>query len=413
MRALRLPHLTGWRPIATTLILAGALAAVARFTLGLGATTNLSDEFPWGLWIGFDFLGIGLAASGFTIVAAVHLFHAEEYEPIVRPAILTAFIGYLLVVLVLIIDLGRPDHFWHPLVMWNPHSVMCEISWCLMLYTTVLSLEFAPIILEKFHIHSPIKWIHAVSLPFMIFGVLLSTLHQSSFGSLYLIVPNRLHALWYTPLLPVLFFISCIASGLSMIVLESLIFSRDGRPFLPTRLRANLAKAIALALAVYFVVRIQDLLSRGGFRDMTSLTYYSVAFWAELLIGFVIPFAMLLFEKIRVSRSGLYAASLMVVLGFAFNRMNTAITGLERYPSQTYFPSIIEIFIMLGITACGFCAFSFIAERLPIFRDEASGARHHHEALSGVPEPLLVSPDCEDPRPSPADAISRAQLYGG
>ncbi len=400
MRALKLPRLIGWRPIATTLILAGALAAVARFTLGLGATTNLSDEFPWGLWIGFDFLGIGLAASGFTIVAAVHLFHAEEYEPIVRPAILTAFIGYLLVVLVLIIDLGRPDHFWHPLVMWNPHSVMCEISWCLMLYTTVLSLEFAPILLEKFHIHSPIKWIHAVSLPFMIFGVLLSTLHQSSFGSLYLIVPNRLHALWYTPLLPVLFFISCIASGLSMIVLETLIFSRNGRPFLPTRLRANLAKAIALALAVYFVVRIQDLLSRGGFRDMTTLTYYSVAFWAELLIGFVIPFAMLLFEKVRISPTGLYSASLMVVLGFAFNRMNTAITGLEHYPSQTYFPSIIEIFIMLGITACGFCAFSFIAEHLPIFRIEESGNSHHQEALSGAQEPLFVSPECEDLRPT-------------
>lgn len=400
MRALKLPRLVGWRPIATTLILAGALAALARFTLGLGATTNLSDEFPWGLWIGFDFLGIGLAASGFTIVAAVHLFHADEYEPIVRPAILTAFIGYLLVVLVLIIDLGRPDHFWHPLVMWNPHSVMCEISWCLMLYTTVLSLEFAPILLEKFHIHSPIKWIHAVSLPFMIFGVLLSTLHQSSFGSLYLIVPNRLHALWYTPLLPVLFFISCIASGLSMIVLETLIFSRNGRPFLSTRLRANLAKVIALALAVYFVVRIQDLLSRGGFRDMTTLTYYSVAFWAELLIGFVIPFAMLLFEKVRISPTGLYSASLMVVLGFAFNRMNTAITGLEHYPSQTYFPSIIEIFIMLGITACGFCAFSFIAEHLPIFRIEESGNSHHQEALSGAQEPLFVSPECEDLRPT-------------
>jgi len=401
MRTLRLPRLNGWRPIATILILAGVLAAVARFTLGLGATTNLSDEFPWGLWIGFDFLGIGLAASGFTIVAAVHLFHAKEYEPIVRPAILTAFIGYILVVLVLIIDLGRPDHFWHPLVMWNPHSVMCEISWCLMLYTTVLSLEFAPIILEKFHIHSPIKWIHAVSLPFMIFGVLLSTLHQSSFGSLYLIVPNRLHALWYTPLLPILFFISCIAAGLSMIVLESLIFSRNGRPFLPTRLRENLAKAIALALAVYFVVRIQDLLSRGALGDMTSLTYYSVAFWAELLIGFVIPFAMLLFEKVRRSQTALYSASLMVVLGFAFNRMNTAITGLEQYPSQTYFPSIIEIFIMLGITATGFCAFSFIAEYLPIFKVEEPGSLpHQHEALGDVQEPLFVSPECEDPRPS-------------
>ena len=401
MRALRVPHITGWRPIATTLILAGILAAAARFTLGLGATTNLSDEFPWGLWIGFDFLGIGLAASGFTIVAAVHLFHAKEYEPIVRPAILTAFIGYLLVVLVRIIDLGRPDHFWHPLVMWNPHSVMCEISWCLMLYTTVLSLEFAPIILEKFNIHSPIKWIHAVSLPFMIFGVLLSTLHQSSFGSLYLIVPNRLHALWYTPLLPILFFISCIASGLSMIVLESLIFSRNGRPFLPTRLRAHLAKVIALALAVYVVVRIQDLLSRGGLHDMTTLTYYSVAFYAELLVGFVVPFALLLFEKVRTSQTGLYAASLMVVLGFAFNRMNTAITGLERYPAQTYFPSIIETFIMLGITAIGFCAFSFIAEHLPVFSAEAPGGSPHQDAAQdGVQEPLFVSSECEDLRPS-------------
>jgi Ni/Fe-hydrogenase subunit HybB-like protein len=398
---MRLPHLTGWRPIATLLILAGVLAAVARFTLGLGATTHLSDEFPWGLWIGFDFLGIGLAASGFTIVAAVHLFHAKEYEPIVRPAILTAFIGYLLVVLVLIIDLGRPDHFWHPLVMWNPHSVMCEISWCLMLYTTVLSLEFAPIILEKFNIFSPIKWIHAVSLPFMIFGVLLSTLHQSSFGSLYLIVPNRLHVLWYTPMLPVLFFISCIASGLSMVVLESLIFSREGRPFLSTRLRANLAKMIALALAVYFVVRIQDLLSRGQLKEMATLSYYSVAFWAELAIGFMVPLAMLLFEKVRTSSTGLYSASLMVVLGFAFNRMNTAITGLEHYPSQTYFPSLIEIFIMLGITATGFCAFSFIAEYLPVFQlEEAAETPHPHEGLRAVQEPLFEPPGCEDPRPS-------------
>jgi Ni/Fe-hydrogenase subunit HybB-like protein len=401
MRTLSVPHVTGWRPIAIILILAGALAAVARFALGLGATTNLSDEFPWGLWIGFDFLGIGLAASGFTIVAAVHLFHAKEYEPIVRPAILTAFIGYLLVVLVLIIDLGRPDHFWHPLVMWNPHSVMCEISWCLMLYTTVLSLEFAPIILEKFNIHSPIKWIHAVSLPFMIFGVLLSTLHQSSFGSLYLIVPNRLHALWYTPLLPVLFFISCIASGLSMVVLESLIFSRNGRPFLPTQLRANLAKVIALALVVYLVVRIQDLLSRGALHDMTTLTYYSAAFYAELLVGFVIPFALLLFEKVRTSQAGLYAASLMVVLGFAFNRMNTAITGLEHYPSQTYFPSIIEIFIMLGITATGFCAFSFVAEYLPVFTTGEAGTSHRQDAAQSVEkEPLFAPHECEDPRPS-------------
>ncbi len=394
MKIRLLPRITGWQAISTTLILAGTLAAIARFTYGLGATTNLTDEFPWGLWIGFDFLGIGLAASGFTIVAAVNIFHAKEYEPIVRPAILTAFIGYLLVVLVLIIDLGRPDHFWHPLVMWNPHSVMCEISWCLMLYTSVLSLEFAPIILEKVKITWPIKWIHAISLPLMIVGVLLSTLHQSSFGSLYLIVPNRLHALWYTPLLPVLFFISCIASGIAMILLESLILSRGGRELLSTHLRANLAKIIAITLAVYFVVRVEDLLARGALHELTTLTYYSVAFYTELLVGFVVPFALLLSDRIRTSRLGLYSATLMVLAGFAFNRMNTAITGLEVYPTQTYFPSLIEIFIMLGITALGFTVFSYVVKYLPIFEAvEEAGPQVQQEAATGRPEPIYLTRD--------------------
>jgi len=374
MRTIALPRSTGWRVIATVLILAGVGAAFARFRLGLGATTNLTDEFPWGLWIGFDFLGIGLAAAGFTIVAAVNLFHAKDYEPIVRPAVLTAFIGYLLVVFVLIIDLGRPDHFWHPLVMWNPHSVMCEISWCLMLYTTVLSLEFAPIVLEKLAIHKPIKWIHAISLPLMIFGVLLSTLHQSSFGSLYLIVPNRLHPLWYTPLLPVLFFISCLASGIAMVLLESLLLSRSGRSLLPAALRANLARIMAVALALYFVVRIQDLLSRGLLHEMLTPSYYSAAFYAEILLGYLIPFSLLMFERIRTTARGLYATTLLVLAGFAANRMDTAVTGLESWPSHTYFPSIMEILIMLGIVAIGASAFSLVVRYLPIFPAEPARA---------------------------------------
>jgi Ni/Fe-hydrogenase subunit HybB-like protein len=370
MKSFTFPRLTFWRVTAALLILAGFGAAVARFTLGLGATTNLSDEFPWGLWIGFDFLGIGLAAAGFTIVAAVHLFHADDYEPIVRPAILTAFIGYMLVVLVLVIDLGRPDHFWHPLVMWNPHSVMFEITWCVILYTTVLSIEFAPIVLEKFNMHRPIKWIHTCSLPFMILGVLLSTLHQSSFGSLYLCVPNRLHPLWYSPLLPVLFFVSCIASGISMVILETLILSRNGRTLLPPALRANLAKITAVALAVYLVIRFQDLLGRGGARYLGQWTYHSIAFYFEIVVGFVVPLVLLLAPRVRNSRRGLFTACVMVLAGFAANRMNTAITGLESYPARTYFPSLIEILIMLGIAAIGFSAFSLISGYLPIFEPE-------------------------------------------
>jgi Ni/Fe-hydrogenase subunit HybB-like protein len=370
MSRIALPRITFWRVLATLLITAGVIAAFLRFDLGLGATTNLSDEFPWGLWIGFDFLGIGLAAAGFTIVAAVHLFHAHDYEPIVRPAILTAFIGYMLVVLVLVIDLGRPDHFWHPLVMWNPHSVMFEITWCVILYTTVLSLEFAPIVLEKFNMPRPIQWIHNCSLPFMILGVLLSTLHQSSFGSLYLCVPNRLHPLWYSPLLPVLFFISCIASGVSMIILETLILSRNGRVLLPAALRANLAKITAVALAIYLIVRFQDLIGRGGLRELHTWTYHSTAFAFEIVVGFAVPLVLLMSRRVRESRRGLFIACLMVLTGFAANRMNTAITGLESWPTRTYFPSLIEILVMLGIAAVGFSAFSLIAGYLPIFKEE-------------------------------------------
>ncbi len=369
MSAFRFPRITFWRVVAALLIGSGFISAVARFALGLGATTHLTDEFPWGLWIGFDFLGIGLAAAGFTIVAAVHLFHARDYEPIVRPAILTAFIGYLLVVLVLVIDLGRPDHFWHPLVMWNPHSVMFEITWCVILYTTVLSLEFAPIVLERFHLHAPIRWIHSCSLPFMILGVVLSTLHQSSFGSLYLIVPNRLHALWYSPLLPILFFISCIASGISMIILETLILSRDGRRLLPDSLRGNLAKIVAVALSVYLVVRFQDMSSRGVLRLLGTLDYHSIAFYAEILAGFVAPLVLLLVPRVRDSRRGLFIATLLVLVGFATNRMNTAITGMEDWPNHTYFPALPETLIMLGIAAVGFSAFYLIARFLPIFQE--------------------------------------------
>ena len=371
------PRITVWRTIATTLITAGVIAAILRFTLGLGATTNLSDEFPWGLWIGFDFLGIGLAAAGFTIVAAVHLFHAHDYEPIVRPALLTAFIGYSLVVLVLVIDLGRPDHFWHPLVMWNPHSVMFEITWCVILYTTVLSIEFAPIVLEKFNMHEPIKWIHTFSLPFMIIGVLLSTLHQSSFGSLYLIVPNRLYPLWYSPLLPILFFVSCIASGISMVILETLILSRNGRTLLPPVLRANLAKITAVALAVYLVVRFQDLLGRGDLHYLLAWNYHTTAFYFEIVVGFVCPLVLLLITPVRSSRRGLYCVCIMVLCGFAANRMNTAITGMEVWPTRTYFPSVMEVLIMLGIAAIGFSAFSLIAGYLPIFAEVPPEADAH------------------------------------
>ncbi|HUN65001.1 MAG TPA: Ni/Fe-hydrogenase cytochrome b subunit [Bacteroidota bacterium] len=382
----RILKMTLWAGVATILLSAGVIAAYLRFTMGLGATTNLSDTFPWGLWIGFDFLGVGIAAAGFTIVASVHLFHLHRFEPIVRPAILTAFVGYLLVILVLVIDLGRPEHFWHPLVMWNPHSVMFEITWCVICYTTVLSIEFLPVVLEKFRITTPMKILRIISTPLMIFGVIFSTLHQSSFGSLYLIVPGRLHELWYSPLLPVLFFISCIAAGLSMIIFESYLIERKTKRPLPHDVLSTLGKVVAVALAVYLVVRVQDMAGRGVFGDAFVWSYQSGFFLAEVAIGFLLPMILLMITPVRESRRGLFLCSILVILGFATNRMNTAITGMEKWPNQTYFPSFLEILIVLGIATLGFVAFYTISTYFPIFGTE----EQHHAAKKSNPSLLWL-----------------------
>src|SRR5688500_5530220 len=155
---LTLPKLTFWRVLFVILMILGAYATIVRFTQGLGASTNLSDEFPWGMWIGFDVLcGVMLAAGGFTLMATVHIFNIKDYKPVARPALLTAFLGYILVVGALMYDLGKPWNVWHPIVMWQPRSVMFEVGWCVMLYTTVLSLEFLPIVFEKLRYEKPLR----------------------------------------------------------------------------------------------------------------------------------------------------------------------------------------------------------------------------------------------------------------
>src|SRR5690242_88900 len=175
-----LPKLTFWRAVLAVILAAGFYSTLLRFAKGLGASTALSDQFPWGLWIGFDVLcGVGLAAGGFTLAAIVYVFHLERFHPILRPSILTAFLGYALVAVALLFDLGRPYRIWHPLVMWNPHSVMFEVAWCVTLYTIVLALEFSPILLQRLGLKKPLRIIRSTMIPLVMVGVILSTLHQS------------------------------------------------------------------------------------------------------------------------------------------------------------------------------------------------------------------------------------------
>jgi Ni/Fe-hydrogenase subunit HybB-like protein len=370
---------TFWKVVSVVIVTMGLFSTYYRFFRGLGATTNLQDTTPWGLWIGFDFLGVGLAAAGFTIAATVHIFHIHKYEPLVRPAILTAFLGYSVVVCLLVVDLGRPENFWHPLVMWNIHSVMFEITWCLICYTTVLILEFAPVVLEKFKFRAPIKILKMFSIPVVIMGVLFSTLHQSSFGSLYLVVPGRLHPLWYSSLLPVHFYISCIAAGLSMIIFESYLIARaltNENGFHNTELKIEVlsgaAFGVLIALIAGFLLKIYDFMENGKLIYLTLPSTETYLFYMEIFIGTIIPIALLSNRKLREDKKWLYLISICVISGLILNRFNVSITGLAASSGVNYFPSFDEISITSMLVVLALSAFRIIAKNFKVFVSEES-----------------------------------------
>jgi Ni/Fe-hydrogenase subunit HybB-like protein len=375
MADLRRNRLGFWRGMFFLLLALGAVMTYVRFSKGLGAVTNLSDAYPWGLWVGFDLLcGVGLAAGGFVLTAVVYVFHVERFRPIVRATILTAFLGYLLVVVSLLYDLGRPWNLWHPMVMWNPHSVMFEVAWCVMLYTTVLALEFSGIVFERLGWQRAMKIQKTVSVPLVIVGVLLSTLHQSSLGTMYLIVPGKLHTLWYTNLLPVLFFVSAVGVGLAMVIVESRLSARAFNRKLELPLLSEVGRVLVAVLWIYGALRVFDLASRGALGEAFTFSYESVMFQIEFLAGVLAPMVLLAFPKVRASGAALYGAALLVVLGFITHRLNVSITGLEGAQGGHYVPAWSEVLLTLMLVACGFAAFAMGVRFFNIYPKEKETA---------------------------------------
>ena len=384
--------LTFWKSVFVIIMGLGLYSTYVRYLRGLGAVSNMTDQFPWGFWIGFDCLcGVMLAAGGFCMVGAVYLFNVESLHSVVRPAVLTAFLGYLLFIVGLLFDLGRPWFIWHQLIYMNPHSVMFEVGTCVMTYTTVLFFEFLPNVLERFNLQKPIKWIHKIYPVLIVVGILLSTLHQSSLGSLYLIMPSKLHPFWYSPALPFFFFGSAIAVGLAMTIFESTQSAKALGRHLELPVLVQLGGALLVALWVNALLRFEDFFHRGMLRQILQPSYEAYFLWLELALSFVIPIALLSFKRVRLSPGGLYLVSIISLFGFITNRLNVSLIGFETYVGHHYMPKWTEFSVTLMIVAMGFALFGVAVKYLPIFPKEEHAADQVREtaAIAAVEVPVL------------------------
>ncbi len=357
--------LSPWHKFLSIVVIsAGAIGAMMRLTQGLGAATNLSDAYPWGLWVGFDILiGVATSAGGFTIAFAVYILGRRSYQPIARAAVLTAFLGYVFAVGGLMMDLGHPWRIWHPMFFWNPRSVLFEVSVCVMLYNTVLAVEFSPEILGFFGRKDLGNRIHRTMPFFAGLGFVLSTLHQSSLGGLYLIVPTKLHPFWYTPLLPLLFYLSAIKCGLGMVMVEaSLSHFGLGAQYEDRPLRA-LGRWLLAFTVLHALLQGGDMVHRGALAS--GSTYERALLTLEIAVGALLPVLLLAARSPAPSR--LFVAGLLAVTGVMLNRLNVSLTGFESSRGFAYIPSLIEISVTAALVVGGVLLFRTISLNLALF----------------------------------------------
>lgn len=358
----------------------GFCVAVYRFIFGLESVTNLDQQHPWGLWIAIDVAtGVALAAGGFTTAALAHIFHREHYHVITRPALLTAMLGYTFVGIGLMADLGRWYNIWHPMLpmCWQGNSVLFEVGMCVMCYLTVLYIEFLPIVCERFmddrrfpilgrictRIH---RLVEKTMFFFIIAGVVLSCLHQSSLGNLMVIAPSKMSPLWYTPILSLLFLLSAIAVGFPMVIVESIYASWSFRLRPEMDVLSALAKFIPPILGIYVCYKVGDMLIRESWRYLDG-SPQSVMFLIEVILGLIVPLILLLSSRVRNSPRGLFIAALMIVLGVALNRVNVFLVAYAPpYQAKSYFPAIGEFVITIGLVSLLILCYRVIVSNFPV-----------------------------------------------
>ncbi len=371
------------------LALAGIAFVIAmiRFIFGIGAISNLSNAYPWGFWVSFDlFTGIAISSGAFVLASIVYIFEMEEFRPLLRPTLLTGFLGYIMEMVALMVDLGHPERIWHYFVYQNFTSFLLFIGFYVMIYSAVMAVEFSPAVFEKFGWQKLSHLVHRFMKPIVIVGAVLSTLHQAALGSVLLIQPAKLHPLWWTPWIPPLFFVSAIAIGLAMTIFESSMSSRYFQRGLETHLLEKLARAIPYILGLYLILKFAQLAFSGKLTLLVTSGWMSVLFWTEILVSCVIPIMLFSLKRVRQSPRGLLAGAIILLLGMILNRFDVSwfavkhsdpITYIPTFMNQVhYFPSLPEVAISVGIFSAGILAFGLIAKYLPVFEDEHHTATH-------------------------------------
>jgi len=372
--------MTPFNVVAGLILVVGAILTIWRFGWGIGAVTNLDNNNPWGLWIGFDLLcGVCLAAGGYVTSSAVYLFGMKKHHAAVRPAILTAFLGYFFVVIALQYDLGRPWRLPYPFVVSaGTTSMLFEVGLCVALYLTVLFLEFSPAALEYFGQKRLRNLIHKCTIALTIFGVVLSTLHQSSLGALYIIAPSKLHPLWYTAYLPTQFFVSSVAAGMSMVMLEGWLSHKssnltavmsDDYNGQSADLYFGFAKGASWVLMGYLFIKIIGVTADSEWHLLA--TGWGQWFMFEVL-GFVLLPSLLYAIGAREKNLKLIRwTSLLTVVGIVLNRLNVSLIAFNyQLPSEMrYVPSWQEVTVTLFVCTMLVVTFKFISSKTPIFYD--------------------------------------------
>lgn len=355
-----------WVLIALSLLF--VVLAVYRLFVGLGATTNLSDRWPWGLWIAFDLTAVALAGAGYSMCLMAHVLHIEDFHSVSRRAMLISLLGYIFVLLTLVLEIGRWDNAYRPLISWGHTSPLFEVYIAITIYMVLQLIEFSEVATEKIF-RSANRYVQMILPAVFIIGAIIPFGHQASLGGIYLLMKGRLHPIWWTQMLPWFFLITSFYVGPAMVIVESLWSAKVFGQAVDTRILNRLARISASLMVVYFVWKIADLAHLGALSVALSASPESWMFLLEMVVCVALP-AVLAFTPLGKTRLGLLVFSLLAIAGIVLSRVNVVFTGMYRALGPGYIPSFVEWGITLGLLAAIVLAYIFIVENFNIFEEE-------------------------------------------